>query len=169
MVCRVLIVGWRRSQDRPVVVYEFVLILTSATSCGTMSWRSTKVTVASRRPCISPSAQIFCDRRDGSGEPKAAEDGTGQFFLPGVKKFAADGDMLGLLEATVTLVERPTCAKEVAEVRLKQFVYYRLPSCERRHPNISTRQDHSFILHYRGCLVDRAWDRSSSRARSCGS
>ena len=76
-----------------------------------------------------------------------------------VKKFAADGDMQGLLEATVTLVERHDIVpQDVAEVRIKTNSYnYRLADpVKRRHPNNKYAADHSLYYTTAVAIVDRA-------------
>jgi 2-methylcitrate dehydratase len=76
-----------------------------------------------------------------------------------VKRFAADGDMQGLLEATVTLVKRHDIApKDVAEVRIKTNSYnYRLADpVKRRHPNNKYTADHSLYYTTAVAIVDRA-------------
>ena len=76
-----------------------------------------------------------------------------------VKRFAADGDMQGLLEATVSLVERHDIAPEdVAEVNIKTNSYnYRLADpVKRRHPNNKYTADHSLYYTTAVAIVDRA-------------
>jgi 2-methylcitrate dehydratase len=76
-----------------------------------------------------------------------------------VKRFAADGDMQGLLEATVSLVERHDIAPEdVAEVKIKTNSYnYRLADpVKRRHPNNKYTADHSLYYTTAVAIVDRA-------------
>ena len=76
-----------------------------------------------------------------------------------VKTFACDGDMQGLLEATVTLVKRhDTAPEDVAEVKIKTNSYnYRLADpVKRRHPNNKYTADHSLYYTTAVAVVDRA-------------